>query len=163
MPSLFLFTPVFYFIVADLDRLDVESDPAEVVIARQDGGRQLIRLPRLEFPLRVDAYCGGGGKLQSLSISVADSRQTIAGDDYPANDILSTTVSVSPQQIAPIAIEEFCVADVPAGESRLLETALIAQVSLRCALDESQSMIFEAEALDVRLVCGDVKEAAEAE
>ena len=134
---LFLITPVFYFLIADLDRLEVESDPATAIIARQDDGRQLIRLPRLEFPLRVDAYCGGGGELQSLSISVADSRQTIAGADYPANDVFATTVSVSPRQIAPIAVQEFCVAAVPAGESRLLETALIAQVSLRCALNES--------------------------
>lgn len=159
MPLPFFFSPVFYFVVADTDRLKVESDPATVNIARQEDGRQLVRLPKLEFPLRVNAHCGRGGELQSLSISVADTRQTIAGEDYPANEVLATTVTVSPRQIAPIAVEEFCVVGEPAGASRLLETALTAQISLRCALDESQSVVFAAEPLDVRLVCNDAEPA----
>ena len=159
MPLLFFLSPVFYLVVADADRLDVDSDPATVNIVRQESGRQLIRLPKLDFPLRVDAHCGRGGELQSLSISVADTRQTISGEDYPADDTFTTTVSVSPRQIAPIAVEEFCTDGYPSGESRLLETALIAQVSLRCALEESQSVVFAAEPLDVRLVCSDAEPA----
>ena len=162
MPLLFFLSPVFYLVVTDADRLNVDSDPAIVNIVRQDDGRQLIRLPQLEFPLRISAHCGRGGVLQSLSISVADTRQTISGEDYPADDTFATTVSVSPRQIAPIAVEEFCTVDYPVGESRLLETALTAQISLRCALEEAQSVIFAAEPLDVKLVCSD-KEPVEAE
>ena len=147
--------PVLYFIVADVDRLEVDSDPAVVEIPRQDTGRRLIRLPALDFPFRIDAYCGRGGELQSLSISVADTRQTIASEDSPADDVFATTVSVSPRQIAPVAVEEFCVAGEPAGESLLLHTALTAQISLRCASEESQSVVFAAEALDIKLVCAD--------
>jgi hypothetical protein len=155
MPLLFFFSPVFYLVASDADRLNVDSDPAIVNIVRQGDGRQLIRLPQLEFPLRVSAHCGGGGELQSLSISVADTRQTITGEDYPADDVFATTFSVSPRQIAPIAVEDFCTVAHPAGESRLLENTLTAQVSLRCALEDSQSVVFAAEPLDVRLICSD--------
>jgi hypothetical protein len=159
MPLFFFFSPVFFLLPADTDRLDVESDPAIVDVVRQGDGRQLISLPALEFPLRVTAYCGGGGELQSVSISVADTRQTIRGDEYPANDTFATTLSVSPQQLAPIAVEAFCTVDYPAGESRLLKKALTAQVSLRCALEDSQSVVFAAEPLDVILVCTDAEPA----
>ena len=153
MPLPFFLWPVFYLVPSDVDRLYVESDPAVVSVARQQDGRQLIRLPELEFQLRIDAHCARGAAIQSLSISVADTRQTIAGEKFPANDVVATTVSVSPRQIAPIAVEEFCVADAQRGESRLLQTALTAQISLRCARNETQSVVFAAEPLDVRLLC----------
>ncbi len=162
MPLSFIFFPVYFLLPADTDRHDVESEAAVGDVVRQGDGRQLISLPALEFPMRVTAHCGGGGELRSVSISVADTRQTIVGNEYPANDTLATTVSVSPQQIAPIAIESFCTVDYPAGQSRLLEKALTAQVSMRCALEDSESVVFTAEPLDVRLVCKDA-EPAEAE
>ena len=71
--------PVFYFIVADIDRLIVESEAAMAAISLQDNGRRLIRLPELDFPMRIDAHCGRGGIAESLSISVADTRTTVSG------------------------------------------------------------------------------------
>ena len=152
MMQIFL-APVLYFIVADLDRLTVEADPAVAAIPRLLDGRQLIRLPELVFPLRIDAHCGRGGEVQTVSISVADTRKTIAGDELSTRGPLHTSVTVSPRQIAPLALQQFCDADAAKGQTLLLATALTAQVSLRCTRDDEQSILFDARPLDIRLVC----------
>ena len=145
--------PVLYFIVADLDRLAVEADPAVASVARLGDGRQLVRLPELVFPLRISAHCGRGGELRSISVSVADTRKTISGEELSTREPLRTSVTVSPRQIAPLALQGFCDADGAAGQSMLLATALTAQVSMRCERNDEQSILFDARPLDVRLIC----------
>ena len=145
--------PVLYFVIADVDRLAVEADPAVASISRLQGGRQLVRLPELVFNLRIDAHCGHGGEAQSISVSVADTRKTISGDELADRGMLHTSVTVSPRQIAPLAVQEFCVSDDAPGQSLLLGTALTAQVSLRCAREDKESILFDARSLDIRLVC----------
>jgi hypothetical protein len=72
--------PVLYFIVADVDRLLVHAEPAVASISPQPGGRKFIRLPDLEFPLHINAYCGAGRTPESISVSIADSNKTISGE-----------------------------------------------------------------------------------
>ena len=145
--------PVLYFIVADLDRLHVEADPAVASITQLGDGRQLVRLPELVFPLRISGHCGRGGQVQSISVSVADTRKTIRGDELVDRGPLSTSIKVSPRQIAPLAVQGFCDVDGAQGQSLLLPTALTAQVSMRCARNDEQSILFDARPLDVRLIC----------
>jgi hypothetical protein len=165
--------PVLYFIVADVDRLLVHAEPAVASISPQPGGRKFIRLPDLEFPLHINAYCGAGRTPESISVSIADSNKTISGEDLGGEDLggedpasedsgskdlpvsvsLDTSVRIASRQIAPIAIRGFCVTGNEAPRSLLVATALTAQFSLRCVRDDKHTIVFRARALDVVLNC----------
>jgi len=145
--------PVYYFIVADVDRLFVHTEPAVASITPHPGSRKLIRLPELEFPLRISAQCAAGRTPESISISVADTHRTFSGEILPVSATLDTSVRIPPRQIAPIAIRDFCITASESRPSLLVTTALTAQISLRCVKDDERSIAFRAEALDVVLNC----------
>ena len=153
MHKAILLFPVLYLTATDSDRLEIATEPAVASVAPVEDGRRLIRLPLLEFPMRIAAHCGNGGEMRSVSVSVADTRRNFTPDDYAEEEQLETIVKVSPKQLAPIAVQSFCIAGEPPSAPLLLERALIAQVSLRCARQEDSSVIFESKALDVRLEC----------
>ena len=145
--------PVYYFIVADVDRLFVHTEPAVASITPHPASRKLIRLPALEFSLRISAQCAAGRTPESISISVADTHRNFSGEDLPVSAALETSVRISPRQIAPIAMRDFCVAASESQPSLLVTTALTAQISLRCVKDGERSIAFQAKALDVMLNC----------
>jgi hypothetical protein len=153
MLTQFILLPVYYFIVADVDRLFVHAEPAVASITPHPGSRKLIRLPELEFSLRISAQCAAGRTSESISISIADTHRTFSGEDLPVAAKLETSVRISPRQIAPIAMRDFCVAGSESRSSLLVTTALTAQISLRCVKDDERSIAFRAEALDVLLSC----------
>ena len=68
---------------------------------------------------------------------------------------------VSASQLAPFALQEFCADPASEGESLVLTAALAAQGSRRCMRAETQSIVFAAQPLDIRLEC--MPSAAEAE
>ena len=150
--ALFLF-PVLYLAATDSDRLEITSEPAVASVAPVENGRRLIRLPGLEFPMRIAAHCGNGGEMRSVSVSIADTRRNFTPDDYVDEELLETIFKVSSRQLAPVAVQSFCIAGEPPSAPLLLERTLTAQVSLRCAREEKSSVVFESEALDVRLEC----------
>jgi hypothetical protein len=143
--------PVLYFIVADVDRLLVHAEPAVASISPQPGGRKFIRLPDLEFPLHINAYCGAGRTPESISVSIAS--EDSGSKDLPVSVSLDTSVRIASRQIAPIAIRGFCVTGNEAPRSLLVATALTAQFSLRCVRDDKHTIVFRARALDVVLNC----------
>jgi len=145
--------PVLYFLSGDTDRIVVEADHAVVAIPLQAHGRNLLHLPELEFLISISAHCADGGQPDSISIAVADTRKTIRGPDLLAAAPIQTSLRIAARQIAPLALQEFCVEGGPAEESRLLTSALTAQVSLRCIRGEQQSIVFDAAPLDVELSC----------
>ena len=145
--------PVFYFVVADVDRLIVRTDPAIVSVTPIEDERKLLTLPDLAFPVRVVARCGSGREPESISISVADTRVSFDRESLSAGTALETSISVSSRQVAPVAVEGFCSAGDDLGDALLLATALTAQVSLRCVRNEERSIAFRARALDVLVNC----------
>jgi hypothetical protein len=145
--------PVYYFIVADVDRLLVHAEPAVASITPQSGRRKLIQLPELEFPLRISAQCGGGRIPESISVSIADTKKTISGEDLHDSASLDTSVQIASRQIAPLAIRGFCDTDSATQQPLLVATALTAQISLRCVGDDEQTIVFRSQALDVLLDC----------
>ncbi len=153
MPPHFFLLPAYYFVVADIDRLSVRAEPAVVTITQQAGGRRLIRLPELKFDLHIRTHCARGGLPESVSISVADTNRTIRGEELRAASSFETSVLVSSRQLAPLALQEFCVAGDSAQQSLLVTTALTAHVSLRCAREEEQTIVYDAKSLDIRINC----------
>lgn len=145
--------PGLYIVFTDVDRLRVHAEPAVAELTMQQGGRNLVRLPQLEFQLSVSPHCAAGGQPQSLSITIADTQQTLRGEDLQSTTPIDVSMRVSASQLAPFALREFCVDPASEGESLLLASTLTAQLSLRCARAEDQSIVFSAHPLDIRVDC----------
>ena len=149
----FLLLPGLYFVFTDVDRLRIDAEPAVAVLTIQQGGRTLVNLPPLEFRLSISPHCAEGGRPESLSITIADTRKTLRGEELQSETSLDLSVRVSASQLAPFALREFCVDPGAEGESLMLTAALAAQVSLRCARAEEQSIGVAAKPRDSRVDC----------
>jgi hypothetical protein len=139
----------------DAPKLEVGAVPAVVHVKALPKGRRSIRLPALEFELRIQANCGSESKAQSVSISIADTRRTF-NDDILANisdELL--TFSISARQLAPVAVEGFCLLndDRELVQELLIQDAVSIHSSLRCAGDDDESITYASHALDVMLQC----------
>ena len=145
--------PGLYFVFTDVDRLRIDAEPAVAVLTMQPGGRVLVNLPDLEFPLSISPHCAEGGQPESLSITIADTQRTLRREDLQSAASIDVSMRVSANQLAPFALRGFCVDPTSEGRSMLLTAALAAQVSLRCTRDEQQSIVFAAEPLDIRVDC----------
>lgn len=148
-----LLLPALYLVVADVDRLIIETSPATASVVPLDGDRKLLRLPDLEFPVRVVARCSAGRTPESISISIADTRVSFGREALSDDAVLETSVRVSARQMAPVAVDGFCTSESGSSEPLLLSTALTAQISLRCVRDDEQSIAFRARTLDVLVNC----------
>jgi hypothetical protein len=141
-------------------RVSSYAEAAEVEISPAPRDRRLIRLPELEFSMRIDATCAGETQAQSISISIADS---VAAHDVSAQEVgptdkvmLETTFKVPGRQIAPIAIQGFCVSgDDSDTKARTLQipAAVAANISLRCTSENSQSVRYDRLPLQIQLIC----------
>ena len=160
MLTSFILLPGLYFVFTDVDRLRVDAEPAVAVLAVQQGGRNLVQLPELQFELSVSPHCAERGERESLSITIADTRTTLRGEALQSGKSIDVSLRVAASQLAPFALQGFCVDPAREGESLLLGSALTAHASLRCARIGRPSIVFAAESLDVRVVC--VRSAAEA-
>jgi len=136
-------------------RLIIRAEPAVADIGPLPADRRLIRLPDLEFPLLIEPHCAADLRVESVSISVADTRRSYGARKFDTNMLLKTTIRVPRRQIGPLAVDRFCLADGD-GEnehSARIPGAFTANVSLRCANDIRQSISYETLALEVRLLC----------
>ena len=82
MLTQFLLLPSLYFVFAEVDRLHVHTEPAVAVLALQQGGRNLVRLPDIEFRLGISAYCADNGQPESLSVTIAKLRATVSDQRF---------------------------------------------------------------------------------
>lgn len=161
MLSQLLLMPGLYFVFTEMDRLLVEAEPAVAVIPVQQSGRRLVHMPELEFLLRVSPHCANGGQPESVSVTIADTRKTLRGDALQADGSIELSINVSADQLAPFALQEFCIGPESEGESILLTSALTAHASLRCAREREPSIVFAVEPLDIRADC--IRSAVETE
>ncbi len=160
--------------VADAERthsLQVGATAATVAVSESGNGRASLRLPALEFVFRLRPVCAEPFRAGSISLTVADSRQTLDAEqleDGTAESELRLTVPAS--QIAPVPVTDFCSAEpddpdkdssAQRGESLTLPAALSANASLLCVTESEREIVYTTAPLDVTLVCGSVDETAE--
>lgn len=134
----------------------VRAEPAVVEVGSRPVGTRLLRLPDLAFPVTIENRCTEDSSVQSISISVADTRQTYRPVDFDSESTIATTLGVPHDQIGPLAVGEFCMQNVGETQSPLslrIRDVLTANVSLRCASDARQSVVYEALVLHVELLC----------
>lgn len=137
-------------------QLRIRAEPASVEIAQRPVERRTIDLPNLDFPLTIEPSCEPGKRIESLSISAADTRQRFAGSDFDAEPVIQTTLSLPPQQLGPLMINRFCITDdegADGNHSTRIADAFVAHASLHCADDASNAIIYVAVSLDIELSC----------
>jgi hypothetical protein len=145
--------PGLYFVFSDVDRLRMHSEPAVAVLTVQQGGRNLVSLPDIEFRLGISTHCADAGRPESLSITIADTQKTLRSEELQAASTIDVAIAVPASQIAPLALPGFCIDPASEGESVSITAILAAQASLRCSRADSQSIVFAAEPLDIRVDC----------
>lgn len=133
------------------DRLEIEFDTAVAKIAPRSSARP-IRLPDLTFTLTARSFCPAPQVAESISVSIADTRVTVEPTD---EDIVEESIQVSRKQLGPVAVDDFCLGEDTndVQESLHIGDALTAQLSLRCAGENSESISYKSAVLSVALLC----------
>ena len=136
-------------------RLSVNTGVTSVAIPRGTQNRRPLRLHTLEIPVQIEAECEPGAMAESVSISIADSRETHRVSQSPEPVIIDTTILLPDRQIAPIVVEEFCMPDDGPGAApqQLIPDAFTVHVSLHCASQNGRSIHYVAVPIEIRLVC----------
>lgn len=164
----FLLAPALLFVAAadlageESARLWIHADHAIVELDEATAGRRYVQLPSLAFPLRIEASCPPGAMTDSVSISVADSRDTFRASAFEEQEALQTTFHVARQQIGPLPVDQFCTVGDADTDQRIVRIpdVLTAQASLRCASESRQSIFYAAIGLHVELHCRRARPAA---
>lgn len=142
--------------------LKVAADTPSVEISPRRAGRNFLRLPTIEFNFSVHAECGDDGSAESVSLSVADTREALGAKQLGEDKLGSLTLRIPAKQIAPLVVEDFCIIgnvnDPGRAETHKVSGALSVQASLLCRTDAGDKMTYATEPLDVTLVCKPVEE-----
>jgi hypothetical protein len=134
----------------------VTAKPAVVVLDGQAAGQRLINLPDLEFPLQVQPACDDATSPQSISVSVADTREVLGSHELKGGTPVNITMKIPGRQLGPIAINEFCMEGNggPQGQDSLvIADAFTAHVALRCSNENLQTVTYQTLSLEVVVQC----------
>lgn len=131
--------------------LAVAFEPATATVAPRETSRP-IDLPDLTFAFRAQAFCPDEQVAESVTISIADTRITVRPDD---NGIIEKSIVVPRKQLAPVVANDFCLLDEAEQPELALQVddAMSAQLSLRCAGENSESIRYQTTSLNVALQC----------
>jgi len=150
--------------------LALTAEAPQIEVARRLAPRNYLRLPSLDYIFRFTARCAGRFSPQSLSLSIADSHQSLSKDRLAnMSSGIELTMTVPAKQLAPLAIENFCILpadDVaamasPASQTVTVPAAFSAQASLLCVSEDQQEMIYASNPLGITLICGSSSDAPE--
>jgi hypothetical protein len=129
--------------------------PARIEVEPGAPGLRQIELPDLVFVLSIDPDCAGGD-VESISISVADTSETLDARDLEGHSVVEATLAVPAQQTGPLAVADFCPAQqaqVTSPDTQRVPDALTAHLSLRCMRDGKPSLIYATVPLSLELHC----------
>ena len=139
----------------DNPEFSIAADAPTVSVSPRPAGRNFIRLPSLEYMLVVRPHCGEGRTPGSLTVNIADTRRTVRAEAINIESPTEITLKVPAAQIAPLAVEGFCVTgngQAAPGELHIA-AALVAQASLLCTGEGDQAMVYVSRPLAVSLIC----------
>ena len=127
-----------------------------------------MRLPSLVYTFELQAHCAAGLLPRMMSLSIADTRTSLAAEEISTETVTLATLEIPAAQIAPVAVDNFCTGD--AGDRDLIQTngnraderellrissVLSVQASLLCASETESQMTYSSKSLDVTLSCND--------
>jgi hypothetical protein len=127
-----------------------------VTISPVEAGRQAVMLPGLSLTISAVSACDEGWQPRKLSLSVADVRRAVSLAKQPESAEITIDVEIPQAQLAPVVIEDFCLAsDDVGGQDTLLRLTgyMSAQGALRCARGEEEKVSYTSRAFDVLVKC----------
>lgn len=134
--------------------LVISAEFATVSMPVQPAERHLFELPSLEFPVRIAPGCPGGTDVESVSVTVADSRHVFRAERFEDEAVLEAILAVPAQQLAPLPVANFCVEAAPGTEQSLrIPGVLTAHASLRCSSPSGDRVFYEVLSLGVEIAC----------
>jgi len=133
----------------------VKADAAVATIEPVTDDRRLISLPSLQYALTVRPNCAAGMRAEAMSVSIADTRTTYSGEEISKQPLVEISLGIPRQQIGPIPIQRFCRAGQAEEDESMLHIrdAFTAHLSLRCADENTRSIVYASQPLDVALEC----------
>jgi hypothetical protein len=152
---------------APLHSLTISPSTPRVDISPRNPGRSYVRLPTLEFTFEIAANCSALFSPQSVSLNIADSRESISIDESAGRMAdVQLALSVPAKQLAPLVVENFCVAPVTVSNQDgatendyssdgniIVRSVLSAQAALLCVNEDKQEIVYQSSPLDITLVC----------
>lgn len=150
--------------------LILTASTPRIEISRRSATRNYLRLPSLEYAFQFTARCAGSFSPQSMSLSIADSRKSLSGEQLENMTAGAELIMTVPaKQLAPLAIENFCVMPandtdamtLSSNETITVPAAFSAQASLLCVDEDQQEMIYASNSLGITLICDSGGEATE--
>jgi hypothetical protein len=130
----------------------VAAHETEIAVPPRPAHSKLVNLPQLEFALRAAIQCNG--EPVSVTLSVADTYQTISRETLARARAAEAVLSVPPRQLALAANSHFCIAEDPESTNEMLVSGFAtAHASLRCESGDKSSAHFASAPLQVRLRC----------
>jgi len=131
----------------------LEASEAAATIAPRKNPRIEVPLPALTFDIVVRATCEGTP--ESLTVSVADSHRTWAGNEIAEDGIVEASIGVPfPQLSLVIGGSTYCLAGEVAEPDTLLVPSIgSVQASLQCRSESGVTMRYASESLSLRLSC----------
>ncbi|MDH3480616.1 MAG: hypothetical protein OEM50_02795 [Gammaproteobacteria bacterium] len=132
--------------------LRANESSAQLVPRKQ--GPQQVSLPSLEFSLVATVDCPSDADVEAVTVSIADTHKHFGPAEIGDEAALDVRIRVPANQVAPIAIADFCI-DGGAGDEKglLVPGIATAQASLRCRSETGLSVYFASTVLPLRLDC----------
>ena len=139
-------------VAADEGDIVVAALEAEAEVAPRAPESKLVDLPPLRFELRAVFRCRG--EPASLTLSIADTFQTLDAAALAGQRAVEMTLTVPPRQLPLAADSRFCVAGNPATANQLRVPGLVnVHASLRCEGNGGTSVHYANAPLKAQLVC----------
>ena len=138
---------------ADGAWLQISAGPAAISIRPLANGRRLIHLPDLTYRLEITARCPADFDPASLSISIADTRETLDAAQLGTVKV-PAEITIPATQLAPFAVDRFCALGASErGSSLLVRDVVTAHLSLRCSGPGGDEVSYISRGLDLELNC----------
>lgn len=137
---------------AESGTLTVDADTPVVEVDTRPAGRNFMRLPSLNYTFELVVDCAANLTPKAISLSIADTRKSLASSDIALGKLTSISLTVPKAQIGPIAMDGFCVTSSE-QESLKIPAVLSVQASLLCANDTDSQIVYASKPLDVTLLC----------
>ena len=135
-------------------QLLVSASVPVVELIPRSSNAQLIRLPKLSYDFKIRSSCAEGLNIQSVMISVADTRKKVMADKLASQDEAIIPMAIPAKQIAPVNVADFCRAGGNFDPGlKTVTGALSAQASMLCADESEEQVTFVSASLDVTLSC----------
>lgn len=140
--------------LSEASDLLAEATPATIELDPLPDNLRYLRLPDLEFDLRIEPRCDPEASVRSVLISVADTRLQLDGDDFDDSAVLQPTLILPRVQAGILRVDGFCRESDSVLESRLrIDAVFTARLSLRCTSESRESVAYANVPLDIVLQC----------